>query len=100
MATLDQYFFLLSPGLRQIIGKHTSDPFHPCLQLDMWREPEASRLGVRADWKDGSKHFAYLPLAELEAEPILAFNKAVREVCPAHVFDDEIVVAYDDSGWR
>ena len=99
--TIDQWRNLLLPGVRQYVGHLSYNPFQRCREIDLRVDRFGNRLVLEALWKDGSRHEAYLTLAELEARDT-GFNvwkERLREIAPEHTFEDEIVVAYDDSGW-
>lgn len=98
---------LLRPGVYGWQGRCGADPLHPVKELDIFViEHEdgivhRSEIVVRAHNKDGATTTETLSNKAIETEGgiVKEFRRAMDVVCPVSIFHDEIVIAYDDSGW-
>ncbi len=98
---------LLLPALREMTARRVArDPLHPChgAEFSMYVE-EGAGLVIQADCRDRTRRRSTMSLDEIDvnvwdASSILAlFRAKLGEICPEHIFEDESVIAYDDSGW-
>lgn len=102
VVTLQNYRDLLMPAVTEHMRRISTDPFQRCEEMDLRVDKFGGRLVLEALWKDGSIHTTYIPWTELfpsRQSGFDLFKAALRKVAPEHTFEDEITIAYDDSGW-